>query len=216
MIAAAHMQGFALRIVLGDGDERSRERLADQLTAYGHAVVAAADTAAEAVAQTREQCADVVLLDLRLLDGAAGTVAQLARLNPVPGVVLLTADANVSLTPAELARTGAAAVLATPVRSAVLESTARMAAAQARVLEALRRDASAARQQVEERKLVDRAKGILMRRTGLAYPDAEQLLERAGEADAATMLSVARSVLSSELRASGRGQRARDGRRGLH
>jgi hypothetical protein len=30
------------------------------------------------------------------------------------------------------------------------------------------------------------------------------------------MLSVARSVLSSELRASGRGQRARDGRRGLH
>ena len=201
-----------LRVVVAVRDDRGRARLADQLAAHGHAVVGQAATALEAAAHTRAQCADVVLLDLGMLaDGEAA--AQLALANPAPGLVLLSADPDVALTPEELARTGAAAVLVTPTRSAVLENTVRLAAAQARLLDALRRETSATRQKVEERKLVDRAKGILMRRTGLSFDDAEQLLERTSRAATGSLLAVARSVLRSEPGLGLRDQRPRDDRR---
>jgi response regulator NasT len=188
----------ALRILVADPDDHGRTRLADQLTACGHLVVAEAVTGEEVARKCALLCPDVVLLALGLLDGLDRERAQAAPASPMPGLVLLTDDPEIRLGAAEMARTGAATILVNPARSALLNSSVRLAAAQARVLAGLRQEAGAARRQIQERKIVDRAKGILMRRIGGSDADAAQLLEPSSRIDARSLHAVARDVIASE------------------
>ena len=58
--------------------------------------------------------------------------------------------------------------------------------------------AAEARQQLEERKLIERAKGVLMRRTGATEPDAYSMMRRQSQDRSVPLVRVARDVLESE------------------
>jgi response regulator NasT len=74
----------------------------------------------------------------------------------------------------------------------------RCAAARARELAAARADAAAARRQLEERKLLERARGLLMRRTGSTEAEAYRILQRSSQDRATPMIKLAQAVLDSE------------------
>src|SRR4029078_4255387 len=85
---------------------------------------------------------------------------------PGVAVVLFSGDHTLTLTDRDVTATPAIALLPKPAPPRLLDSTIRIAATRAKELMAARQDAESARQQLENRKTIERAKGILMRRPG--------------------------------------------------
>lgn len=187
------------RVLIAEDDAAARALLVAACRSYGHDVVAEAASGREAAALAREHAPDVALLGVRMRDGSgleAG--AWIAADLPRTAVVLLTGDADVALTDAALALSSAVSVLAKPVLPSALDVSVRLAAARARTAAALADDAVKARRQLEERKLVERAKGILMRRTGSSEAEAYRILQRSSQDRSTPMAKVAQAVIDSE------------------
>jgi response regulator NasT len=79
-----------------------------------------------------------------------------------------------------------------------LDSTLRLAATRARELLAARKDAASARQALENRKTIERATGVLMRRTGSSEEEAYSILRRTSQDRSVPMVDIARAVLEGE------------------
>jgi response regulator NasT len=190
---------------VADASAETRAALAAQLEASGHAVVAQAATGAEAVTRALALAPDVVLLALDLPEGSgADAAALIARAAPAPGIVLVTGDPGAALSDAEVRTTGAAALLGAAVPRARAAAQRTLASSSARELAAARADAAAARRELEDRKLIERAKGILMRRTGTTEQEAYRILQRSSQDKATPMAVLARAVLDSEPGAAAR------------
>ncbi|HEU4993260.1 MAG TPA: ANTAR domain-containing protein, partial [Gemmatimonadaceae bacterium] len=84
----------------------------------------------------------------------------------------------------------------------VLDSTIRLAARRAKELMSARKDAESSKQQLENRKVIERAKGILMRRTGSSEQEAYRILQRTSQDRSVPMVEIAKAVLASEPGAS--------------
>jgi response regulator NasT len=187
------------RILVVDDELAARETLGDLLTSLGHFVLDAVATAAEAEVRAKELNPDAILLDVHL-PGASGIDAAQAISHALPGVaiVLISGDETLQLTDAEAEASGAVAFLAKPVPPRVLDSTLRLAVARTVALRQARKEAADLKQMLEDRKLIERAKGILMRRTGCSEPEAYRILQRSSQDRSKRMVDIARAVLDSE------------------
>ena len=188
-----------IRIVLAEDDDNARAILVELLASFGHDVVDGVACGRDAVDRARELAPDVVLLDVRMPDGS-GTeaAAQIAEELPHVAIVLFTGDPSLTLSPDQTSATAAVLYLPKPTPPAVLDSTIRTAVRRSRELAAAREDASVARRQLEERKLIERAKGILMRRTGSTEQEAYRILQRSSQDRSVSMVDIARTVIASE------------------
>lgn len=188
-----------IRILLAEDDDNARSLLADLLTALGHSVVAEVATGREAIESAKDVSPDVVLLDVHMPDGSGIEAAeQITQGNPGVGVVLFSGDQSLTLTDRDVTATSAIAFLPKPAPPRVLDSTIRLAAQRAKELMSARKDAESARQQLENRKTIERAKGILMRRTGSSEQEAYRILQRTSQDRSVPMVEIAKAVLASE------------------
>jgi AmiR/NasT family two-component response regulator len=189
-----------LRVLVAEDDTAARDTLVDLLTARGHQVVARVGTGAEAVQQAARLTPDAVLLDVHMPGGTNGIEAAQAITQHAPdvAVVLFSGDPTLSLSADEALRSSAVALLPKPLPPATLDATLRLAVARAQELLAARQDAKQAREQLEARKLIERAKGILMRRTGSSEQEAYRIMQRTSQDKSVPMVHVARAVLDSE------------------
>ena len=186
-------------ILVVDDELAARETLGELLKALGHTVLDAVATAAEAEASAQQLKPDAILLDVHL-PGASGLDAAQAISRALPGVaiVLISGDDTLQLTDAEADACGAVAFLAKPVPPRVLDSTLRLAVARTGALRQARKEAAGLKQMLEDRKLIERAKGILMRRTGCSEPEAYRILQRSSQDRSKRMVDIAKAVLDSE------------------
>jgi response regulator NasT len=189
----------SLRVLLAEDDATTRELLVEVLEKYGHTVVADVGDGRSAITRAQAERPDLVLLDVHMPD-ATGIEAARAISAELPdtAVVLITADEALSLSREDVESTRAITVLHKPIRPAMLDSQLRLARQHALVLAQLRREAADARQAVAARKIIERAKGILMRRTGCSEQDAYRILQRSSQDRSVPMVDVARAVLDSE------------------
>jgi AmiR/NasT family two-component response regulator len=189
-----------LRVLVAEDDDAARETLVDLLGALGYLVVAEVSSGPEAVHHAAQLTPDAVLLDVHMPGGPSGLDAAHAITQQSPGVavVLFTGDATLSLSADDALRSSAVALLPKPVPPATLDATLRLAVARARELRAARQEAAQARQQLEARKLIERAKGILMRRTGSSEQEAYRIMQRTSQDKSVPMVNIARAVLDSE------------------
>lgn len=188
-----------LRVLLAEDDASTRELLAELLAKFGHTVVAAVGSGREAIEQARAEKPDVLLLDVHMPE-ATGVEAARAITAEMPdvAVVLITADETMSLAQEDVEGLGTIMMLPKPTPPQMLDSQLRSAAQQARVNAQLRREASDAWQAVEARKIIERAKGILMRRTGCSEQEAYRILQRTSQDRSQPMVAIAQAVLDSE------------------
>lgn len=188
-----------IRLLVAEDDENARSLIVDLLGSLGHSVVAEVATGREAVERAKDVVPDVVLLDVHMPDGS-GIEAAEEITQSVPGVavVLFSGDYTLTLSDREVASTAAIAFLPKPAPPRVLDSTIRLAATRAKELMAARQDAESARQALENRKTIERAKGILMRRTGSSEQEAYRILQRTSQDRSVPMVEIARAVLASE------------------
>jgi len=188
-----------VRVLLAEDDAESRTLLLDLLATLGHVVVGEAATGAEAVERAKAVGPDVVLLDVHMPGGSGIEAAErIAEALPGTAVVLFSGDQTLTLSDREVAATTAIAFLPKPVPPRVLDSTLRLAARRARELVSAREDAHEARRALESRKLIERAKGILMRRTGASEAEAYRILQRTSQDRSVPMEEIAKAVLASE------------------
>jgi response regulator NasT len=188
-----------IRVLIAEDDDNARSLLTDLLGTLGHTVVAEVSTGREACERAKDVVPDVVLLDVHMPDGSGIEAAErITQDVPGVGVVLFSGDHTLTLSDREVTATAAIAFLAKPSPPRVLDSTIRLAASRARELAAARQDAESARQALENRKTIERAKGILMRRTGSSEQEAYRILQRTSQDRSVPMVEIARAVLASE------------------
>ena len=192
-------QPSTIRVLVAEDNPLERSTLVDLLAALGHMVVAEVESGTEAIAQARQLAPDAVLLDMHM-PGANGVQAaeEIAQALPGTAVVLVTGDLSLSLSTADVLRSTAVALLPKPTPPPTLDATLRMAVTRARELIEARREAAEAKQQLEERKLIERAKGILMRRTGSSEQEAYRIMQRSSQDRSVRMVDIARAVIDSE------------------
>jgi two-component system, response regulator PdtaR len=189
----------SIRVLVAEDDENARALLVDLLRELGHDVVAEVGTGEQAIARAREARPDVVLLDVHM-PGRSGIEAAETIAHEVDeaAVVLFTGDSSLTLSDRDAAATSAIAFLPKPAPPRVIDSTVRLAAQRARDLMTARRDATDARRELENRKVIERAKGILMRRTGASEQEAYRILQRSSQDRQEPMVDIARVVRESE------------------
>jgi len=188
-----------IRVLVAEDNALERSTVVDLLGALGHMVVAEVASGAEAIERARQLTPDAVLLDVHM-PGASGVEAAEEIANALPGtaVVLITGDLSLTLSSADVLRSTAVALLAKPTPPTTLDATLRMAVMRARELLAAKREAAEAKEQLEARKLIERAKGLLMRRTGSSEQEAYRIMQRSSQDRSVRMVDIARAVIDSE------------------
>lgn len=195
-----------IKVLVAEDDENARSLITDLLTTLGHTVVAEVSTGREAFERAKDVVPDVVLLDVHMPDGSGIEAAELiTQTMPGVAVVLFSGDQTLTLTDRDVTATAAIAFLPKPAPPRVLDSTIRLAATRAKELLAARRDAESAKQALENRKTIERAKGILMRRTGSSEQEAYRILQRTSQDRSVPMVEIAKAVLASEPEAKAKG-----------
>jgi response regulator NasT len=171
--------------------------LQDQLTRLGHDVVAQAASATEALEQFRLRQPDVVLVDVRLNGGDGVELAiECQKIRRVP-MVVISAYSDPDL----IRRAGEAGVfgyLVKPVEQGQLAAQLAVAVRRFRESEQLRLEKEQLAANLETRKLVERAKGIFMRRLHLDEPEAHKRLQQESQKRRISLADLARKIIESE------------------
>ena len=187
----------SLRIVIADDEPRMRDYLWQSLERLGPQVVGAARTGRELIDHCRTHQPDLILSDIKMpgMDGIEAA-AQVYRTDAIP-VILISAFHDVDLIE-RATRNHILAYLVKPVKDTDLAPAIAVAMERFGEFEALRQEAADARQALEDRKVIERAKGILMKRTGLAEPDAFRRLQKLASSKSKKLVDIARSVVTAE------------------
>lgn len=186
-----------LRILVAQDEVMSAMALKEQLAAMGHQVVGPAFDGRHAIELATSETIDLAILDLRLprLNGL-DAAQEIARARPVP-IILVSGPCE----PTEIERAAAAPVYQILMRPFPPHAlAAAIAVARARFLECrrLRTEISDLERRLEERKLIERAKGILMDTRGLSERDAYRLLQRESQNRNQRMVDIARTIVTAE------------------
>lgn len=184
-----------MRILIAEDDPVIGLGLATRVRALGHEPIGPAPDGAQAVALAREQAPDLYLfdIDMPVLDGLAAAEALAAAGLRRP-VVVVTGVEDPSLIDRSIA-SGVSAYLAKPINDRALDAAIRLAATRHAEFQALEQEVSKARQALDDRKLVERAKALLMEGLGLSEPDAFRRIQRAARSRNARLVEVAADIL---------------------
>ncbi|MBO9312646.1 MAG: response regulator [Chloroflexus sp.] len=187
----------AIRILIAEDNDLVSLTLEEQLKGLGYEVVGIARTGAEAVMLAARLKPDLVIMDIRMpeMDGTEAT-ARIRDQTGIP-VVMLTAFADKeTIRRAETA--GALAYLVKPVNEQELPPAISIALARHREMQALRNENIELQEALEARKLIERAKGILMQRLGLSERDAYERLRQRARDKRTKMKDIAQAIIEAE------------------
>jgi response regulator NasT len=183
------------KVAILDDHERSRAALRAAIWAAGGEVSGEAYRAADALALVQRTRPHVAIFAVGLPDGDGVAVASDVTTKAGCPVVLFTSHTDDKLT--ERAReAGVMAYLLKPLRPAELAPALDLAVARFRETQELK-------QSLEDRKVIERAKGRLMARHALTEEQAFQRLRRAAMDSRRPMVDIARAVLVSDTVTSG-------------
>jgi response regulator NasT len=186
-----------LRIAVADDEPDMREYFQKLLPRLGHQVVGTARDGRELIDLCRRTLPDLVITDIKMpdMDGIDAAV-QIYRERPVP-VILVSAYHD----PGLIERAGADHILGylvKPIKPADLEPTIALAVRRFEQFEALRQEAADLRQALADRKVIERAKGILMKRSRLDEQEAFRRLQQVAMEKSRKLVDIAHMVVVAE------------------
>jgi AmiR/NasT family two-component response regulator len=167
----------AMRVLVADDNPLIALGLAERLRSLGHDPIGPAADGEEAIELARKSKPDLYLFDIEMpnVDGleAAERLSADGLRRPV---VVVTGVDDPSLIERSIA-SGVSAYLTKPVDSRELQAALELAAARHAEFQALEAEVDRAQQALEDRKLVERAKGLLMSALNLSEQDAFRRLQ---------------------------------------
>ena len=186
-----------LRILIADDESIRLMSLRSQLTALGHTVVAEAATGDEAVALANIRQPDLAILDIKMpvVDGIEAA-ERITQARPIP-IILLTAYSEAQLVE-RAAQANISAYLMKPVSEEDLLPAITLALIRFKQFQALRQEVSDLREALEARKIIEKAKGILMRRLNLTEDEAFRRLQRQSQESNRRLAQVAEAIVVAD------------------
>jgi response regulator NasT len=188
-----------LRIVIADDDPTVRQFFRTCLEKdSSHQVVGEAADGAEMIRTVLEQKPDVIVFDIHMpaLDGLEALKKIYEQ--QIIAAVAITADRDLELVRRAMEE-HVLAYLVKPVDEHQLGPALQVAWARFQELRSLSSENMSLRQTLENRKIVERAKGVLMKRQRLTEADAYRRIQRTAMNRRLTMLAVAQGILSGEI-----------------
>lgn len=187
----------SLRILVADDEPEMRAWFQDTLSLLGHQVVAAAENGRQLVELFREHRPDMVVTDIKMpeMDGLTAAT-EIRKIQPAP-VILVSAYHDPDLVERAL-EDHVLAYLVKPIKQPDLETAIALATRRFREFRALQQQTDDLRQALEDRKIVERAKGILMKRAGLDEPEAFRRLQKLSSEKNQKMVEIARMIVTAE------------------
>ena len=187
----------SLRVAVADDEPEMREFFRFALGKLKHQLVAEAGSGRELVECCRAARPDLIITDVKMpeLDGIAAAEA-VYREAPVPAIVVSCYDDPETLRQA--AAPHVYGYLVKPITARDLGPAINLAMARFTLHRAAQQEADALRQALEERKVIERAKGVVMRRLGLEETEAFRRLRRLSSDRNRKVIEVARQVLQAE------------------
>jgi two-component system, response regulator PdtaR len=187
----------SLRIAVADDEPDMREYFRKCLARLGHHVVAVCENGRELVEQCRALRPEIVITDIKMpdMDGIEAAT-HIYRNGPVP-VILVSAYHDPEL----IARAEADHImgyLVKPIKQADLEPAIALAMRRFAQFETLRQEAADLRQALEDRKIIERAKGILMKRGSFDEQEAFRRLQKLASEKSRKLVDIAQMVLVAE------------------
>ncbi len=186
-----------LRIAVADDELDMRDYFKQILPRLGHEVVVIARDGRDLVAQCRQNPIDLVITDIKMPDmDGIDAAAEIYRNAPLP-VILVSAHHDLdTIRRAEV--DFVMAYLIKPIKQADLEPAIAIALHRFAQFQTLRKEAADLKQALEDRKLIEKAKGILMKKVSLDEQDAFRRLQKLASDKNKKLVEIARAILTAE------------------
>ncbi len=183
----------ATRILVAEDETLIRMDLVEMLTEAGYEVIAQATNGEEAISLANEHKPDLAILDVQMpvLDG----ISAAEKIIAIAPVLMLTAFSQRELV--DRARdAGVMAYVVKPFKISDLVPAIEIAISRHTQMRSLADEVADLHDRLETRKVIDRAKGILMKALNLTEPEAFSWIQRAAMDRRITMKEVAEAVIS--------------------
>jgi AmiR/NasT family two-component response regulator len=185
------------RVLIVEDESLVGMMLKHQLEQMGHTVAAHASDAAEAMVLYRQQQPDLVLMDIRLADSDGLELAKAMLKERPVAIVVVSAYSDRELI--ERARdVGVYGYLIKPVNERALEAQIEVAAQRFREQRALSAEVAKLQKDLETRKLLERAKGILIKRAGLSEEEAHRRLLQESQKRRIPLQQLCKTVIDTD------------------
>lgn len=186
-----------LRVVIADDDGVTLMVLKKILSTLGHQVVGEGGDGEQAVALAKEHAPDLCILDIRMPKMEGIEAAKLIQEQRPTPVIIVSAHTETGLG-SEAANVGAHAYVVKPFTENQLKPAIELALATFEKSKKLEEQLAQANDALESRKLIERAKGILMRQTGIDEESSYLRLQKTARNENRKLVEVARAIILAE------------------
>ena len=195
MANSPNTEQVAPRIIVAEDEAIIRMDLIEMLREAGYNVIGEAANGREAISLARHLKPDLAILDVKMPEIDGISAAELIVSEKLAAVLMLTAFSQRELV--ERARdAGAMAYLVKPFSISDLTPAIEMALGRYAQIEALEAEVGELGERLEARKLVDRAKGVLMTNLGISEPEAFKWIQKAAMDQRSSMSAISEGVLA--------------------
>lgn len=182
------------RVVIADDESVIRTDLREMLTNLNYLVVGEAGDGQSAVNLSRELKPDVVVMDIKMPDLDGIEAAKILTQEQIAPVLLLTAYSQRDLVD-RAKEAGVVGYLVKPFREQEIMPAIEIALARFQEFRELNKEATDLRDTLETRKVVDRAKGILMDQQGMTEAEAFRKIQKTSMNTRKAMKEVAEAII---------------------
>jgi response regulator NasT len=179
-----------------DDEAILRLDLSEMLAERGHDVVGEADNGADAVTMARDLKPDLVIMDVKMPGMSGLEASKIIADEQIAPVLLLTAYSQRDVVE-QATDSGVMAYLVKPIREEELTPAIEIAINRWNSYKNLQGELEKAKEDLETRKLLDRAKGILMDQHGFSEHDAFQAMQHLSMDRRLSLKAVAQAVIAA-------------------
>ncbi len=190
---------MSIRVVIAEDEAIIRMDLRETLEEEGYEVVGETGNGDDAIELVRRLLPDLAILDVKMPGRDGIEVARLINDEKLCGILILTAFSQREIIE-EARDAGALAYLVKPFQKSDLVPAIEVAIGRFRELRAMSGEIDALGEQIEARKAIERAKGILMDERGLSEQDAFAFIQRRAMSERSKMRAVAERIIDGSLR----------------
>jgi AmiR/NasT family two-component response regulator len=187
----------SISIVVAEDEPVMQKYLEETLTLLGYQVLCLVASGRELIDRCRALRPKLVITDIRLPDmNGLDAAAEIYSIEPVPIIVISAFHDPEFIERAE--RNHVLAYLVKPIKQQDLEPTITIALSRYHEFHTMRQEADNLRQALDDRKMIERAKGLLMKRAGLDEPEAFRRLQKLARDKNQKLIEIAQIIVTAE------------------
>jgi AmiR/NasT family two-component response regulator len=187
----------SLRIAIADDEPDMRDYFQEVLPRLGHTVVALAQNGRELVDLCDATNPDLVITDIKMPDmDGIDAATKIYQERPVP-VILVSAHHDANLI-ARAETDHVMGYLVKPIKQADLKPTIAIAVHRFEQFQAMRKEATDLRQALADRKVIERAKGIFMKKGNLDETEAFRRLQKLASEKNHKLVEIATMIVTAD------------------